>query len=48
MQHALELALALTRQHDEAGLCDWLLETMQAARSLKGCYWGWWMSAAGI
>ncbi|TKY81353.1 sigma-54 dependent transcriptional regulator [Pectobacterium polonicum] len=40
MQHALELALALTRQHDEAGLCDWLLETMQAAWQPQGMLLG--------
>lgn len=40
MQHALELALALTRQHDEAGLCDWLLETIQTAWQPQGMLLG--------
>ncbi|MEH2922784.1 sigma-54 interaction domain-containing protein [Samsonia erythrinae] len=40
MQHALELALALTRQHDEASLCGWLLETMQTAWQPQGMLLG--------
>jgi len=29
MQQALEFALSLTRPHDEAELCDWLLDTLR-------------------
>ncbi|MCV9878090.1 sigma-54 interaction domain-containing protein [Brenneria izbisi] len=40
MQEALELALALTRQRDEAGLCDWLLNTLQTAWQPQGVLLG--------
>ncbi|RKO82483.1 AAA family ATPase [Pectobacterium parmentieri] len=40
MQHALKLALALTQQHDEASLCGWLLEAMQAAWQPQGMLLG--------
>lgn len=36
MQDALELALALTGRHDEAGLCDWLLDTLQQGWQPQG------------
>lgn len=40
MQQALELALALTRQRDESGLCDWLLDTIQAIWQPQGMLLG--------
>ncbi|MEH0833032.1 sigma-54 dependent transcriptional regulator [Pectobacterium cacticida] len=40
MQYALELTQSLTRQHDEAGLCGWLLETMQVAWQPQGLLLG--------
>ncbi|MEE3652919.1 MULTISPECIES: sigma-54 interaction domain-containing protein [unclassified Brenneria] len=40
MQQALELALSLTRQQDEAGLCGWLLDAIQAAWRPQGVLLG--------
>ncbi|MFC3395159.1 sigma-54 interaction domain-containing protein [Brenneria rubrifaciens] len=40
MQYALELALSLTRQRDEAGLRDWLLDTVQEAWQPQGMLLG--------
>ncbi|EHD20411.1 MULTISPECIES: sigma-54 interaction domain-containing protein [Brenneria] len=40
MQYALELALTLTRQRDEPGLCDWLLDTLQHAWRPQGILLG--------